>query len=71
MSRRTRSYGDMSEMGGREGREEKKTATTLREMKPERIFGKMGHLQRLLDRFLSCRPTGLAKNNRMILKLVI
>ncbi|CAK7353714.1 unnamed protein product [Dovyalis caffra] len=36
-------------------------------MKPERIFGKMGHLQRLLDRFLSCRPTGLAKNNRMIL----
>uniref|UniRef100_A0A6M2EHN1 ENTH domain-containing protein n=1 Tax=Populus davidiana TaxID=266767 RepID=A0A6M2EHN1_9ROSI len=67
MPRRTRSYGDMSEMGGGEGREEKKTATPLREMKPERIFGKMGHLQRLLDRFLSCRPTGLAKNNRMIL----
>ncbi|KAL0394272.1 UNVERIFIED_CONTAM: putative clathrin assembly protein [Sesamum latifolium] len=36
-------------------------------MNPERIFGKMGHLQRLLDRFLSCRPTGLAKNERMIL----
>ncbi|KAJ6915167.1 hypothetical protein NC651_017220 [Populus alba x Populus x berolinensis] len=67
MPRRTRSYGDMSEMGGREGREEKKAVTPLREMKPERIFGKMGHLQRLLDRFLSCRPTGLAKNNRMIL----
>ncbi|XP_010525951.1 PREDICTED: putative clathrin assembly protein At2g25430 [Tarenaya hassleriana] len=64
--RRTRSYGDMSEMGG--GRDEKKTsATPLREMTPERIFGKMGHLQRLLDRFLSCRPTGLAKNSRMIL----
>ncbi|KAJ6330005.1 hypothetical protein OIU76_008770 [Salix suchowensis] len=67
MPRRTRSYGDMSELGGREGREEKKAVTPLREMKPERIFGKMGHLQRLLDRFLSCRPTGMAKNNRMIL----
>lgn len=66
MTRRSRSYGDMSEMG-REGREEKKAVTPLREMKPERIFGKMGHLQRLLDRFLSCRPTGLAKNSRMIL----
>ncbi|KAE8663421.1 putative clathrin assembly protein [Hibiscus syriacus] len=52
---------------GRDGREEKKTMTPLREMKPEMIFGKMGHLQRLLDRFLSCRPTGLAKISRMIL----
>lgn len=67
MTRRTRSYGDVSEAAGRDGREEKKTVTPLREMKPERILGKMGHLQRLLDRFLSCRPTGLAKNNRMIL----
>ncbi|KAF9681240.1 hypothetical protein SADUNF_Sadunf06G0204900 [Salix dunnii] len=67
MPRRTRSYGDMNELGGKEGREDKKTVTPLREMKPERIFGKMGHLQRLLDRFLSCRPTGMAKNNRMIL----
>ncbi|KAH7574118.1 hypothetical protein ACOSQ2_008443 [Xanthoceras sorbifolium] len=67
MTRRSRSYGDMSEAVG--GREEKKPAvvTPLREMKAERIFGKMGHLQRLLDRFLSCRPTGLAKNNRMVL----
>ncbi|OWM86721.1 hypothetical protein CDL15_Pgr015757 [Punica granatum] len=66
--RRSRSYGDMAESArGREGREEKRVVTPLRDMKPERIFGKMGHLQRLLDRFLSCRPTGLAKNNRMIL----
>ncbi|KAL8244517.1 hypothetical protein R6Q59_010775 [Mikania micrantha] len=36
-------------------------------MKPERIFGKMGHLQRLLDRILSCRPTRLARNNRLVL----
>ncbi|KAE8724506.1 putative clathrin assembly protein [Hibiscus syriacus] len=67
MTRRTRSYGDTSEAVKRDGREEKQTVTPLREMKPERIFGKMGHLQRLLDRFLSCQPTGLAKNSRMIL----
>lgn len=70
MTRRTRSFGDMSEAvgrDGRDGREERSAVTPLREMKPERIFGKMTHLQRLLDRFLSCRPTGLAKNSRMIL----
>ncbi|KAF7830301.1 putative clathrin assembly protein [Senna tora] len=65
--RRTRSFGDMSETVGREGKEEKRVVTPLREMNPERLFGKMGHLQRLLDRFLACRPTGLAKNSRMIL----
>ncbi|KAK1394758.1 hypothetical protein POM88_013814 [Heracleum sosnowskyi] len=31
------------------------------------IFGKMDHLQRLLDRLLSCRPMGLEKNNMMLL----
>ncbi|CDY11530.1 BnaA09g40960D [Brassica napus] len=61
---RTRSYGDVTEMGRRD---EKKAATPLPEMPPERIFGKMGHLQRLLDRFLNLRPTGLAKNSRMVL----
>lgn len=65
--KRSRSYGDMNEMGGGGGRDEKKAVTPLREMTPERIFGKMGHLQRLLDRFLTLRPTGLAKNSRMIL----
>ncbi|CAN8273250.1 unnamed protein product [Cochlearia groenlandica] len=65
MPKRSRSFGDMSEIGG--GGEEKKSVTPLREMTPERIFGKMGHLQRLLDRFLSSRPTGLAKSSRMIL----
>ncbi|XP_027355370.1 probable clathrin assembly protein At4g32285 [Abrus precatorius] len=64
--RRTRSFGDMTETTGRE---EKRivSVTPLRDMQPERIFGKMGHLQRLLDRFLACRPTGLAKNSRMVL----
>ncbi|KAH6804751.1 epsin N-terminal homology domain-containing protein / clathrin assembly protein-like protein [Perilla frutescens var. frutescens] len=60
--RRSRSSGDV-----RETTQERKDVTPLREMKPERIFGKMSHLQRLLDRFLSCRPMGLAKNERMIL----
>nr|GMC47067.1 putative clathrin assembly protein At2g25430 [Ipomoea batatas]GME18098.1 putative clathrin assembly protein At2g25430 [Ipomoea batatas] len=60
--RRSRSSGDV-----RESSQQMKDVTPLREMNPERIFGKMSHLQRLLDRFLSCRPTGLAKNERMIL----
>ncbi|KZV47649.1 clathrin assembly protein [Dorcoceras hygrometricum] len=59
---RSHSYGDV-----RESTETRKDVTPLREMKPERVLGKMGHLQRLLDRFLSCRPTGLAKSERMIL----
>ncbi|XAR69382.1 hypothetical protein NMG60_11000932 [Bertholletia excelsa] len=61
--RRSRSFGDVREAP----REEMKDVTPLRDMTPERIFGKMGHLQRLLDRFLSCRPTGVAKNSRMVL----
>ncbi|KAH6790798.1 epsin N-terminal homology domain-containing protein / clathrin assembly protein-like protein [Perilla frutescens var. frutescens] len=60
--RRSRSSGDV-----RESTNDKKDATPLREMTLDKIFGKMGHLQRLLDRFLACRPTGLAKNERMIL----
>ncbi|KAL8162029.1 hypothetical protein V2J09_013518, partial [Rumex salicifolius] len=62
--RRSRSSGDVGE-SARRG-EENKSVTPLREMTPERIFAKMGHLQRLLDRFLACRLTGLAKNNRML-----
>lgn len=62
--RRSRSSGDVRESSARE---ENKAVTPLRDMKPERIFAKMGHLQRLLDRFLASRPTGLAKNSRLIL----
>ncbi|KAI3716707.1 hypothetical protein L1987_67769 [Smallanthus sonchifolius] len=64
--RKTRSYGDVREGSGGSS-QEKKDATPLREMTLERIFGKMGHLQRLLDRVLSCRPTGLARNSRIVL----
>ncbi|KAA8521576.1 hypothetical protein F0562_012249 [Nyssa sinensis] len=64
--RRSRSSGDVKD-SSMSGREDKRDVTPLRDMKPERIFGKMGHLQRLLDRFLACRPTGMAKNSRMVL----
>ncbi|KAK3432389.1 hypothetical protein EUGRSUZ_E04281 [Eucalyptus grandis] len=65
---RSRSYGDMSDgVAVKEGKEDRRVATPLREMKQERIFGKMGHLPRLLDQFLVCRPTCLAKNNSLIL----
>ncbi|KAL5703755.1 hypothetical protein ACHQM5_022271 [Ranunculus cassubicifolius] len=42
-------------------------ATPVREMKIERIFQKAQHLQNLLERLLACRPTGDAKNNRVVL----
>ncbi|KAJ4950558.1 hypothetical protein NE237_027390 [Protea cynaroides] len=61
--RRSRSYGEVNESR----REEKKPPTPLRDMKPERVLGKMSQLQRLFDRFLACRPTGMAKNNRIVL----
>ncbi|WJX41758.1 hypothetical protein P8452_29069 [Trifolium repens] len=64
--RKTRSYGDVNDAPGNDDRRIV-TVTPLRDMKPERIFGKTSHLQRLLDRFLACRPTGLAKNSRMVL----
>lgn len=47
--------------------EEKKPVTPLREMKPEKVLGRMNQLQQLLDRFLACRPTGLAKDSRLVL----
>ncbi|BBG95518.1 Putative clathrin assembly protein [Prunus dulcis] len=60
----------MNESVSRNGRDEKRAVTPLRDMKPEQIFAKMGHLQRLLDRFLATRPTGLAKISRMVLVAV-
>ncbi|KAI7988989.1 putative clathrin assembly protein [Camellia lanceoleosa] len=62
--RSSRSYGDLNESAGREQRRE---ATPVREMKPERVLEKLNQLLRLLDRFLACRPTGAAKNSRMVL----
>lgn len=41
--------------------------TPLRDMKIDQIFSKAQHLQHLLERFLACRPTGVAKNNRVVI----
>ncbi|XP_020221462.1 putative clathrin assembly protein At1g03050 [Cajanus cajan] len=41
-------------------------STPLRDMKLDQIFSKMQHLQLLLERFLACRPTGEAKNHRIV-----
>ncbi|CAL9085588.1 unnamed protein product [Musa acuminata var. zebrina] len=51
----------------RQNGEDKKPPTPPRDMKPERILGRMHQLHQLLDRFLACRPTGNAKHSRMIL----
>ncbi|ONK59520.1 uncharacterized protein A4U43_C08F7270 [Asparagus officinalis] len=50
-----------------QGSEERKPRTPLRDMKPEKVLGKMHQLQQLLERFLALRPMGLAKNSRMVL----
>ncbi|XVE49594.1 hypothetical protein DITRI_Ditri01bG0094500 [Diplodiscus trichospermus] len=42
-------------------------STPIREMKTEHLFSRLQHLQQLLDRFLSCRPTGSAKCNRIVM----
>ncbi|KAK2986937.1 hypothetical protein RJ640_009080 [Escallonia rubra] len=42
-------------------------ATPVREMKNEYIFSRIHHYMQLLERFLACRPTGSAKNNRVVI----
>jgi len=44
-----------------------RSMTPVRDMKPEKLIGRMQQLQQLLDRFLACRPTGSAKHNRLVL----
>ncbi|KAF3784166.1 putative clathrin assembly protein, partial [Nymphaea thermarum] len=59
------SYNDSGDR--RERAEERSATTPLREVKMERIFARMHYMQQVLDRFLACRPTGAAKNSRMVL----
>ncbi|KAL3585477.1 hypothetical protein D5086_012344 [Populus alba] len=65
MPRRSRSYGDLN--GDMVKREQKKVVTPIREMKPERLLGILDQQLRILDRVLACRPTGMAKNDRLVL----
>ncbi|KAM5574753.1 putative clathrin assembly protein [Rosa sericea] len=41
--------------------------TPVHEMRHDKLFSRMQHLQQLLERFLATRPTGEAKNNRVII----
>ncbi|QCD76519.1 Phosphoinositide-binding clathrin adaptor [Vigna unguiculata] len=41
-------------------------STPVNDMKLEQIFSKMQHLHLLLERFLACRPTGAARNHRIV-----
>ncbi|CAI9781777.1 unnamed protein product [Fraxinus pennsylvanica] len=41
-------------------------ATPVCEMKNECIFSRIHHLMQLLERFLACRPAGVAKYNRVV-----
>ncbi|KAL6006254.1 hypothetical protein ACLOJK_040300 [Asimina triloba] len=62
-------YGDYASPQQRNDRSpsQQQPVTPLRDMKSERVLGRMNMMQQLLDRFLACRPTGTAKNGRMIL----
>ncbi|KAI3446899.1 hypothetical protein Pfo_003564 [Paulownia fortunei] len=62
MDRRSRSYGDLNE-----SRRERNEVTPVRELGPERVLERLNQLFQLLDRFLASRPTGAAKNTRMVL----
>ncbi|MED6196503.1 hypothetical protein PIB30_048168 [Stylosanthes scabra] len=42
-------------------------ATPMNDFRTELLFSKMQHLQLLLERFIACRPTGLAKNHRIVI----
>ncbi|KAL3331923.1 hypothetical protein AABB24_032509 [Solanum stoloniferum] len=62
--RRKRFFNEPDESAGRE---EKSGVTPAREMKPEKVLERLNQLLQLLDRFLACRPTGAAKDSRMVL----
>ncbi|KAH0654950.1 hypothetical protein KY285_029832 [Solanum tuberosum] len=64
MDRRKRFFNEPDEYAGRE---EKSGVTPAREMKPEKVLERLNQLLQLLDRFLACRPTGAAKDSRMVL----
>lgn len=67
VNNRPRSYGYLDEPVVRGVREK---GTPLREMKTEKVSQRLNQLLRLLDRFLACRPTGAAKDSRIILVAV-
>ncbi|KAK9060713.1 hypothetical protein SSX86_021419 [Deinandra increscens subsp. villosa] len=68
ISHKSKSYGDLYESVVRADKKEKKVAMTpVREMKADRVLERLTKLLRLIDRVLSCRPTGNAKSSKMVL----
>ncbi|XP_008242801.1 PREDICTED: putative clathrin assembly protein At2g25430 [Prunus mume] len=51
----------------REQKRETKSSTPIREMRPERVLGRLNDLLRVLDRILACRPAGAAKSSRLVI----
>ncbi|XP_022729347.1 probable clathrin assembly protein At4g32285 [Durio zibethinus] len=64
MGRISGSYDDLNDSVRREQRKE---GTPMREMRPERVLGRLNQLLRILDRVLGCRPAGMAKSSRLVL----
>lgn len=65
MDRKVRSYDDLSD-----SRREKNEVFMFKDIAPEKVLERLNQLLRLLDRFLASRPTGAAKNTRMVLVAV-
>ncbi|XVF48065.1 hypothetical protein PTKIN_Ptkin03bG0160800 [Pterospermum kingtungense] len=65
MGRRSSSYGD--NLNDSVKREQKREGTPMREMRPERVLGRLNQLLRILNRVLGCRPAGMAKSSRLVL----
>ncbi|KAJ8767863.1 hypothetical protein K2173_020803 [Erythroxylum novogranatense] len=63
--RRSRSYDDVNEYSVR--KEQRREATPIREMRPEKVLGKLKRLLRILDRVLASKPLGMARDSRLVL----
>ncbi|KAJ4839220.1 hypothetical protein Tsubulata_007750 [Turnera subulata] len=59
-------YG-MRDSARRDGRKGMVMMTPMKEMEPEKMLGRLNQLLRILDRVLALRPTGLAKNTRLVI----
>ncbi|KVI11650.1 probable clathrin assembly protein At4g32285 [Cynara cardunculus var. scolymus] len=63
----SRSYDDLKESVRQGDRKDIEVVSSVWEMKTEEVLERLHQLLRLLDRVLSCRPTGNVKNSRMVL----
>ncbi|KAJ7566715.1 hypothetical protein O6H91_02G115700 [Diphasiastrum complanatum] len=52
--------------GRRDSEPKQKHTTSVKDMEPQVVLEKVPSLQHILERVLACRPTGAAKNHRLI-----